>query len=249
MSNRISLLRGFRRSEVDPNLERILKARRVVVITGAGLSAPSGLPTITGDGSLSIPDDAPTKASDLATRPAEVFAYYAAIGAAMALAEPTSGHRALTICQDRLAVANGALTIFTLNVDDLHELSNASVHHIYGQLSSEVCLGCGTKSPALHERSQCSCGGPRRPDIRLTGERYKNEAEKEFKRTMRHAEAIICVGTSGESETVRRWVRVATDHYKAASLLLTKNPEDQFADMFETVVDADSSEIRHYLPR
>lgn len=247
--NRVSLLRGFRRSELDPNLERILRARRVVVVTGAGLSAPSGLPTYNGQGALVVPDQAPSKISDLAQRPEEVFDYYKGIAAAMGLAEPTPGHRALTICQDRLAVAEGALTIFTLNTDDLHELANANVHHVYGQLSTELCLGCGTKTPAEHKMSVCPCGGPRRPGISLAGEPYKNEAEAEFKRTMRQAEAIICVGTSGESDTVRRWVRVATDHYKAASLLLTRNPEDQFADMFETVVDGDSSEIRHYLPR
>ncbi len=246
---RVSLLRGFQRSTNDPNLERILNARRAVVVTGAGLSAPSGLPTYSGEGSLVVPDQAPANVSDLATRPDEVFAYHKAIAQAMGMAQPTSGHRALTICQDRLAIAEGALTIFTLNTDDLHELSNATVHHVYGQLSTEVCVACGTKTPAKHQKSLCPCGGPRRPDICLGGEIAKKSAEAEFKRTMRYADAIICVGTSGESDIVRRWVRVATDHYKAASLLLTRDPQEQFGDMFETVVDADSSEIRHYLPR
>lgn len=230
-------------------MNRILKARKVVVVTGAGLSAPAGLPTQNGAGSIVVPAGMPTKASDLENRPDEVFSYYRGIAAAMAMAQPTAGHRALTICQDRLATAGGSLTIFTLNIDDLHEMANASVHHVYGQLSWELCTGCGTRTPAIHEMSTCGCGSERRPDISLKGESYKSEAEAAFKQSMRKAEAIICVGTSGESDIVQRWVRVATDHYGAASLLLTLSPDEHFGDMFETVISEGSQDIRHYLPR
>lgn len=242
-------IRSYRRTQSDPNLQSIFKARRVVVVTGAGVSEPSGLPTVNGDGSLAIPQDAPTSVTDLAQRPDELFAYYKRIAEAASLAQPNAAHRALTICQERMVVAGGELSLFTLNIDDLHEIANSRVSHVYGQLSWERCPDCGTRTPAVHRATTCGCGGSRRPDICLQGEINKSETELAFKRTMRRADAIVCIGTSGHSETVRRWVRAATDHYGAASLLLTKEADSHFGDMFETVVEADAAEIRHYLPR
>ncbi len=247
--SRPSLIRSFRRSPNDPNLRAIFKARRLVVVTGAGISEPSGLPPVTGHGSLSVPKSAPTNVVDLAQRPDEVFDYFKGIAAATAIAQPNAAHRAITICQERMKVAAGELTLFTLNTDDLHELAHSQVHHVYGQLSWERCNQCGTRSPAAHKPTTCGCGGDRRPDISLEGEINKSETELAFKRTMRRAEAIVCVGTSGASETVRRWVRAATDHYGAASLLLTKDPEENFGGMFGTVIEGNSEEIRHFLPR
>jgi NAD-dependent deacetylase len=247
--NTASMIRSFRRSQTDPNLSAIFKARRLVVVTGAGISEPSGLPPVSGQGALTVPEGAPRNVADLAQRPDEVFDYFKGIAAATAMAQPNAAHRAITICQERMKVAAGELTLFTLNTDDLHELANSQVHHVYGQLSWERCTQCGTRSPAAHKPTTCGCGGARRPDVSLEGEINKSETELAFKRTMRRAEAIICIGTSGASDTVRRWVRAATDHYGAPSLLLTKDPEEHFGGMFGTVIEGEAEEIRHFLPR
>lgn len=239
----------FQPPKIDANMAKIIKSRRVVLISGAGLSAPSGLRPFNGAAAVPVPTDAPNHALDWEQRPEDVIAYHKKLAVAAAEAEPNAGHRAITICQERMTAANGALTIFTLNTDDLHERAHSSVHHVYGQLSWEVCTSCGTHTPAMHRKSTCFCGGLRRPDLLLRGEGHKYDAEVAFRNAVSKAEAIICVGTSGESDAVRTWVRVATEFYGAASLLLTRHPTERFAAMFTSVVDNASQEIRHYLPR
>jgi NAD-dependent SIR2 family protein deacetylase len=244
-----STRKTFQPPTLDANMMKIIRCRRVILITGAGVSAPSGLRPFSGAAAIQITADTPSHTSDWQERPHEVIAYHRELGEAAEAAEPNAGHLAITICQERMVAANGALTIFTLNTDELHERANSHVHHVYGQLSWELCEECGTHTPALHRPSTCACGGKRRPDRLLRGEGHKYDAEVAFRNAVKKAEAIICVGTSGESDAVRTWLRVATDHYNLPSLLLTRHPTQCFADMFDSVVDNASQEIRHYLPR
>lgn len=239
----------FQPPTLDANMRRIIQSRRVILITGAGVSAPSGLRPFSGAAAVQITADTPNHASDWLERPAEVIAYHRGLAEAAAAAEPNAGHRTITICQQRMVAANGALTIFTLNTDELHERANSNVHHVYGQLSWEVCEDCGTHTPAIHRPSRCTCGGKRRSDVLLRGEGHKYDAEVAFRQAVKTAQAIICVGSSGESDAVRTWLSVATDHYGLPSLLLTRHPSEHFAEMFDSVVDNASQEIRHYLPR
>ncbi len=239
----------FRPPVLDKNMHKIIACRRVILITGAGLSAPSGLRPYNGAAAKELDPDSPNHAIDWEMRPREVIDYHRRRAIAAAEAEPNAGHRSITVCQERMAAANGSLTIFTLNTDELHERANSHVHHVYGQLSWEVCSDCGTHTPAMHRVSTCPCGGKRRPDVLLRGEGHKYDAEVAFKAAVKRSDAIICVGTSGESDAVRAWVRVATTHYGLPSLLLTRHPTDTFGAMFDSVVDNASQEIRHYLPR
>lgn len=240
---------GYQPPVLDANMQNIIRCRRVILISGAGLSAPSGLRPHNGAAAVQITADTPNHATDWETRPEAVIAYHRSLAKAAAEAEPNPGHRAVTICQERMTAANGVLTVFTLNTDELHERANSHVHHVYGQLSWELCGHCGTHTPALHRKSTCPCGGMRRSDVLLRGEGHKYDAEVAFKNAVITAEAIICVGTSGESDAVRAWVQVATKYYKLPSLLLTRHPTEQFARLFDSVVDNASQEIRHYLPR
>lgn len=208
------------------------------MVTGPMLTAASGLAPY---------DPGPPRV--LADRPQELFEVTKNYATQAAEVEPNAGHRAITICQERMKAASGQLTILTLNTDDLHERCHSQVTHVYGQLSWEICPGCEMRSPAIHKPGTCGCGAERRPDVALKGEGPKSDAVLAFKLAMGNAEAFICVGTPGDAPILRRWVSTASRKYRVPTLLVTPEPDPEFAAKFDVVIDECPTEVRHYLPR
>ncbi|WP_265499879.1 NAD-dependent deacylase [Paracoccus beibuensis] len=171
---------------------------RITVLTGAGISAESGLATFRASDGLweqhRIEDVATPEA--FARDPDLVLRFYDMRRAAAAAAHPNAAHRALV----RLA-AHHDLTLVTQNVDDLHERAGSPhVIHMHGALNRACCAGCGHRwtAPAVMSATDpCSaCSAPAtRPDIVWFGE------------TPQHIEAIwaalevadlfVAIGTSG----------------------------------------------------
>lgn len=121
--------------------------RNIVVLTGAGVSAESGLATFRGPDGLweghRVEDVCTPQA--LARDPALVHAFYDARRARLAEVRPNAAHEALA----RLAAEwQGELLIVTQNVDDLHERAGAKrLLHMHGQLKSALCAECGGRHP------------------------------------------------------------------------------------------------------
>src|SRR3569623_3474181 len=117
----------------------------IVILTGAGVSAESGLPTFRGPDGLWEGHRVEDVATPEAFRrdPALVQAFYAARRARLKEVEPNAAHRALA----RLDAAwPGELLIVTQNVDDLHERAGAiRVLHMHGELNSALCAHCGDR--------------------------------------------------------------------------------------------------------
>jgi NAD-dependent deacetylase len=138
--------------------------RNIVILTGAGISAQSGLATFrTSDGlweNYRVEDICTPQA--LARNPALVLDFYDARRRALGSVQPNAAHRALA---DLDAAWPGELLIVTQNVDDLHERAGAKrLIHIHGELLSALCRACGGRSRftgAMMDDPACpGCGAP-----------------------------------------------------------------------------------------
>ena len=174
--------------------------RNIVILTGAGISAESGIATFRGPGGLweghRVEDVCTPEA--LANDPVLVHRFYDARRAALDAVEPNAAHRALARLD---AHWPGGLLIVTQNVDDLHERAGATrLLHMHGELRSALCAACGTRmrwGGDLPPGSPCdACGAAAlRPDIVFFGEMpYEMDA---IERALGEADLFVSVGTSG----------------------------------------------------
>lgn len=200
----------------------------IVILTGAGISAESGLATFRGPGGLweghRVEDVCTPEA--LARDPALVHRFYDARRAQLAQVEPNAAHRALA----RLAREwRGDLLLVTQNVDDLHERGGcADVLHMHGELISALCAACGGRRDwrgALPPGSMCpDCAAPAlRPDIVFFGEMpYQMER---IEAALRDCDLFLSIGTSGAVYPAAGFVRTAR-HVGARTLELNLDPSE-----------------------
>lgn len=176
---------------------------RVFVLTGAGISAESGLPTFRAEDGLW----AGYRVEDVCTPdawqrdPAGVWAFYSARRESGQKAKPNPAHVALAELEARLG---DRYFLCTQNVDDLHERAGSErLLHMHGELARSRCeRECGrpaiedeTVYRNLAEVGRCACGGRLRPHIVFFGEMplEMERIEKEISKTT----LMLVVGTSG----------------------------------------------------
>jgi len=170
------------------------------VLTGAGVSAESGVPTFRDADGLweghRVEDVATPEAYDY--QPSTVHQFYDARRAALADVEPNAAHRALAELE---AVLGDDLLVVTQNIDDLHERSGSSrVLHMHGELRSALCRGCGGRSVwtgDLSDYPPCPrCGVTElRPDVVWFGE-IPYEMDR-ILAALDGADVFVSIGTSG----------------------------------------------------
>ena len=187
----------------------------IVVLTGAGISAESGIATFRGPGGLweghRVEDVCTPEA--LAADPVLVHRFYDARRAALATVEPNAAHRALAWLD---ASWPGDLLIVTQNVDDLHERAGARrLLHMHGELRSALCAACGARAAwagDLPPGSCCAaCGiAALRPDIVFFGE--MPYAMDRIERALAGADLFVSIGTSGAVYPAAGFVQVARGH-------------------------------------
>jgi len=176
----------------------------IFILTGAGISAESGLKTFRDNDGLwenhRVEDVATPEA--FARDPDLVQRFYNLRRAALADAQPNSAHIALARLQDALESHDGTLTLVTQNVDDLHERGGVSgVIHMHGELMRALCAACAYAwdiADDLHVDSQCpACGtkGSARPDIVWFGEMPYHMDRIEA--ALMRADLFVSIGTSG----------------------------------------------------
>ncbi|WP_265570359.1 NAD-dependent deacylase [Sphingomicrobium nitratireducens] len=186
--------------------------RNIVVLTGAGISAESGLATFRGPEGLweghRVEDVATPEA--FARDPELVQRFYDARRANLASVAPNRAHEALARLD---AEWDGELLIVTQNVDDLHERAGARrILHMHGELNSAWCLACDARarSPAtLLDGPSCpACGKPAlRPDIVWFGEMpYGMDA---IEAALMQADLFVSIGTSGAVYPAAGFVQTA----------------------------------------
>jgi NAD-dependent deacetylase len=176
-------------------------ARRVGVLTGAGISAESGIPTFrdaqTGLWSRFRPEELAT-ADAFRRNPQLVWDWYAWRRGLVGGAAPNAGHRALV----RLAERVPALTLVTQNVDGLHQRAgSADVIELHGNIHRSKCFDEDIVIAEVPESSErpprCPrCGGPLRPDVVWFGESLPPRALERAEAAARECDLFLSVGTS-----------------------------------------------------
>ncbi len=189
--------------------------RNIVILTGAGVSAESGVATFRGPGGLweghRVEDVCTPEA--LARDPQLVHRFYDERRAKLATVEPNAAHHALARLD---AQWPGELLLVTQNVDDLHERAGSKrLVHMHGELNSALCAECDARMPwseSLPPRARCAaCGAPSlRPDIVFFGEMpYAMEA---IDAALSRADLFVSIGTSGAVYPAAGFVRTARYH-------------------------------------
>ncbi|THD81525.1 NAD-dependent deacylase [Aliigemmobacter aestuarii] len=218
--------------------------KSIVILTGAGISAESGLGTFRDrDGLWTRYDLAEVATPEgFARNPALVHDFYNARRANAAAAAPNAAHQALA----RLEAAwPGPFLIVTQNVDDLHERAGCrAVLHMHGQLNGALCARCDARWPApavMHPADPCpACGAAStRPDVVWFGE-YPYGMERIWS-ALREADLFAAIGTSG---TVYPAAAFAQDAGRAGAHCVELNTEPSaVADDFDEILTGPATRI------
>ena len=187
--------------------------RNLVILTGAGVSAESGVATFRGPDGLweghRVEDVATPEA--FVRDPKLVHAFYDARRAKLGTVAPNAAHEALARLDQEW---RGELLLVTQNVDDLHERAGSRrLLHMHGELNSGWCLACDQRfawrGPMSGEAmcAKCKQAGKVRPDIVWFGEMpYEMERIDE---ALRQADLFVSIGTSGAVYPAAGFVQTA----------------------------------------
>jgi NAD-dependent deacetylase len=192
MSNKISVSRA---------LESLLsKETKVVVLTGAGISAESGVPTFRGEDGLwkkFHPEELATLEAFMAN-PQLVWEWYEYRRKIIEEIKPNPGHLALVEFQNYFEKFN----LVTQNVDGFHQQAGSkNVVELHGNIKRNKCVRCGAKYKTLEKTMQgilpkCVCGGNIRPDVVWFGEMLPQDALNYAFRVSSDCDLFFSIGTS-----------------------------------------------------
>jgi NAD-dependent deacetylase len=180
--------------------------KRIVILTGAGISAASGLPTYRGAGGLWREEDA--RIADATYLPGslpDVWKLFGPLRVRVSQAQPNGAHDALAALQRRAAPGQ-CITLVTQNVDDLHERARSrDAVKLHGSLHRTRCMNTMCELTPFDDAEAhveavpvCPlCGDLLRPDIVLFNEPLPLDAAWTVKRALRECDLFLAVGTSG----------------------------------------------------
>ena len=189
------------------------KPDNIVILTGAGISAESGVATFRAADGLweGHKVEAVATPEGFARDPGQVHAFYDARRAQLAHVAPNPAHDALAWLDSAWP---GELLIVTQNVDDLHERAGSRrLLHMHGELLKAWCLACDSRLPWNGEMGEtatcpaCAVPGRLRPDIVWFGE-MPYEMNR-IETALRNADLFVSIGTSGAVYPAASYVQTA----------------------------------------
>jgi len=177
---------------------RLVQAERVAVLTGAGVSAESGVSTFRDpDGLWSrfSPQELASMDGFLAN-PDRVRDWYTYRRSVIDSVQPNPGHYALA----ELEALVPSFTLATQNVDRLHlRAGSKNVLEVHGNLIENRCNSCGWIDDAHNERLDCAqCGGVMRPNVVWFGEMLPSDVFASAEEAARTCDVFLTIGTSAE---------------------------------------------------
>jgi NAD-dependent deacetylase len=187
--------------DINRAAERLANTKYLLVITGAGISNESGIPTFRGNDGLWNN----YRAEELATPwafekdPVTVWKWYDWRRGIIGKAEPNPGHLAIKELEDRFE----NFLLITQNVDGLHGRTGVKkIVEIHGNLWRATCMREGTTSmlmdlPLSSIPPKCHCGALLRPDVVWFGESIPTQALEQSFGALEVCDTLIVVGTSG----------------------------------------------------
>ena len=222
---------------------RISDMRKVLILTGAGVSRASGLPTYRGEGGIyqDTQIDELHHADRLPDSLPELWAFWGPRRRTIADARPNTAHDAIAAFQLTSTLEDREVTLATQNIDDLHERAgSAQVAHLHGRLMTTRCLddtcAYGTREDVTPYDAppRCPvCGLPLRPAVVLFGEPLDVDAQWTAKRAVRDCDLLLAVGTSVEVSTASTLVRYAVD---VGARVVSVDPAPEVSPLFDVHV-------------
>ncbi|MCH9808534.1 MAG: NAD-dependent deacylase [Alphaproteobacteria bacterium] len=211
--------------------------QNIVILTGAGLSAESGLATFRDkDGIWAKYDHSDVATPEgFARNPELVYEFYNMRRREGIKAEPNAAHQALATLQNKY---DGNVHIVTQNIDNLHELAGASnVIHMHGEMAKAMCTHCEARSPWNENLSaslkcpECELIGGMRPNVVWFGEMpYRMD---EIAAALASCDLFISIGTSGNVYPAAGFVAAATE-VGAHTVELNLEPSDTASQFNDT---------------
>lgn len=214
---------------IPPDLCKALRqARHVVVLTGAGISAESGVPTfrdaMTGLWARYYPQDLATPQA-FARDPRLVWEWYAWRRELVSQVQPNAGHQALADLERRVP----HFTLITQNVDGLHQQAGSQrVIELHGNIARVKCSDEGTVIERWEETGELpphcpQCGALLRPDVVWFGEALPEQAFREAARAALACDVLLSIGTSGLVEPAASLPLIAL---RRGARVVLVNPEE-----------------------
>lgn len=183
----------------DRIIETIAKAKRVSVLTGAGVSAESGVPTFRGAGGIWEKYDFEKLATPEGFKedPALVWEWYQLRQRVMMKAEPNNAHRVIA----EMERAFPEFAVLTQNIDGLHRRAESRhVIELHGSIWRMRCTRDGTMidldAPVSEIPPLCQCGAIMRPDVVWFGEPLPQQEVDAASKAARESDVMFVVGTS-----------------------------------------------------
>jgi NAD-dependent deacetylase len=230
----------------DPDLDEALDlaahilrgAKKVAALTGAGVSAESGLATFRGAGGLweghKVEDVATPRA--FARDPALVWRFYNLRRANLGTVKPNPGHHALVALERRLGLGN--FTLISQNVDGLHaDAGSTNVLEIHGTIRHVRCTGCGVVEDrgveTLPELPRCqACNALLRPNVVWFEEALPQAVWAKAEEAAAFCNCLLVIGTSAVVYPAAGLTELARNHYaEIIEVNLTRTPASQQADV------------------
>jgi NAD-dependent deacetylase len=188
--------------------ELLRPARRVIALTGAGISVPSGIPDFRSPRTGLWADVDPMEVAHISVferDPERFWRFYGHRFAALRDKRPNGAHDALVELERRGVVE----AVVTQNIDGLHrEAGTRDLIEVHGSIATSSCLTCGARFelPDVRERLAiapdgvpgCDCGAPLKPDVVLFGELLPEAALDRASELAAQADVLLCVGSSLE---------------------------------------------------
>ncbi len=174
----------------------------MIAFCGAGISAPSGIPTFRGSSDSLWARYKPEELANiyaLKEKPDVVWAWYKWRLEKIFHSKPNAAHHVLAELEHQGLLSG----VITQNVDPYHELAgNKTVVHLHGTIIHARCLNCNhmiewQKPPETIPPSCQECGGLMRPNVVFFGETLPEEALKDSRALLQQANLMLVIGTSG----------------------------------------------------
>ena len=213
-------------TDLEQAREWLAAATSVAVLTGAGISAESGIPTFRGAGGLwkeYKPEDLATPEA-FGRDPRLVWEWYNWRREQIAPAVPNAAHRALVEIERRKA----RFTLITQNVDGLHDMAGSGkILKLHGDIWRMRCTQCGANFPNRRVPlpkipPHCACGGLARPGVVWFGEPLPEGMIQEAEHAVASAQLFLAIGTSA---TVYPAAGLIPHARKAGARVIEINPE------------------------